>query len=394
MADLVTDVCVVGGGPAGLTLALLLVRSGVRVTVVERARSLERDYRGEILLPGGMAVLDRLGVLEPARERGSYEHGRFQVIERGRAVMDVDYRRLGGPYRCLLSVPQRHVLAELLARCERHDGFHYLAGRRATGLVREAGAVRGVVCAGATVRARCVVAADGRYSRIRRVAGIANRRQESFAQDVVWFRLPGAERAEPHVRIFRAGGNPVLMHRSHPDAIQVGWTLPHRGYLAVAEHGVDHVKDRIAAAIPPYADLVAHSVVRLADLTLLDVFAARAETWSADGLVLIGDAAHTLGPLGAQGLNLALQDAAVLHPILLHALRSGDVSAASLSRFERARGPDIDRAVRMQLLQSRLLLSNRRVGPLPRLASRLPRVTRMIAYGNPAVRVAAEHFTE
>lgn len=58
-----TDVCVVGGDPAGLVLALLMLRSGARVTVVECARAHQRVFRGEILQPGAMALLDALDVL-------------------------------------------------------------------------------------------------------------------------------------------------------------------------------------------------------------------------------------------------------------------------------------------------------------------------------------------
>lgn len=100
-----SDVCVVGAGPAGLTLALLLLKSGVRVSVVERSRSHQREFRGEILQPGAMTVLDRLGVLAGARERGCHEHDRFRLVEQDRVLLDIDYRAL--PPRTTTCCPSR-----------------------------------------------------------------------------------------------------------------------------------------------------------------------------------------------------------------------------------------------------------------------------------------------
>lgn len=400
MSDTTTDVCVVGGGPAGLVLALLLLRSGASVTVLEKSASFDREYRGEILQPGGMALLDALDVLAGARERGGHEHDRFQLVESERVLLDVDYRRLPKPYDHLLSIPQPHVLDAVRTACEKYDGFRYRAPARVVELLREDGAVTGARYDGAggsgTVRARCVVGADGRYSKVRRLAGIGFDRREDFTLDVLWFKVPDTGRpGRRDVRVYRDGGSPAMIYHSYPDRMQIGWMLPHGGYRGLAAEGVEAVKARIAAALPRYADLVASEVRRTADLSLLDVFSGRAQRWADDGLLLIGDSAHTHSPIGAQGINLAIQDAVAAHPVLVAALRSGDTSAAALSAFEQGRAPDIDRVMKLQVMQSRAMLSHgtvtTRVRPaVARLLKHTPvyrKILDRIAFGNRGIQV-------
>jgi monooxygenase len=400
-----TDICVVGGGPAGLTLALLLLRSGVSVTVMERSRSLDREYRGEILQPGGMALLARLGVLDGARQRGAHEHDRFKLTEGGRALLDIDYRRLPPPHNCLLSIPQRHLLEELLDQCREHEGFAYLAGCRVTELIGEDGRVRGAIGDGQAgreaVTAQCVVAADGRYSKVRRLAGIDTTRLDVFAQDVLWFKLPSGGRPVGDVQIVRSAGNPVLLYDSYPGHVQVGWALPHRTYPQAASRGVDWIKAQIAQAIPDYAEQIQQTVTRLSDLTLLDVFAATADEWVRDGLVLIGDAAHSHSPIGAQGINLAIQDAVALHPILVESVRTGDAGAPLLSAFPALRRRDVTAVMKLQVLQTRAMLSHGKFAGLARarmarLLAHTPlyaKILRRIAYGNERIQVSDHLFT-
>lgn len=405
-ADISTDVCVVGGGPAGLTLALLLLRSGLRVTVVERSRSLDREFRGEILQPGGMRVLAELGVLAQAKAGGYYEHDTFALLDRGRVLMESDYRRFPAPFNCLLSLPQAQVLGVLQYRCLGYDTCELLGGHRATGLVTDAGGVRGVVCDGPTgrrvVRARVVVGADGRYSKVRQLAGIDAGRSDVFRQDVMWFKLPAYGNVPRSVRVFRErGSSPVMAYATMLDSIQFGWTLPHGGYRDIAAQGIDHIKARLQAAIPPYADLIGQEIKSLRDLSLLDVFAACAPEWVRDGLVLIGDSAHTHSPIGAQGINVAIQDAVALHPVLVQALRDNDTSAEALRRFEIARRPDIDRVRKIQVMQSRAMLSSGRVVTAVRpvaakviVRSPVYRAVRdTLAFGNTAISIASELFT-
>ncbi|MEV0264794.1 FAD-dependent monooxygenase [Streptomyces sp. NPDC050617] len=400
------DVCVVGAGPAGLTLALLMARSGARVTVLERSRSLDRAYRGEILQPGGQRLLDSLGVLAGARRRGCHEHGGFRLEERGKVLIDGDYRRLPGPYNCLLSLPQRHLLAELLERCRAYPGFEYVEGAKVTGLLEEGGAVRGVVCRAAgdrpplQVRAVCVVGADGRFSTVRRLAGIAHDRLDLFDQDVLWFRL--AQPALENVRIFRAGGSPLLAYTSFPDSVQLGWTLPHGGYPAMASQGFAHVKEQLRRAAPHYADAIDAQVRGFGDLSLLDVFAGSVRRWARDGLLLIGDSAHTHSPIGAQGINLAIQDAVAAHPLLCEGIRRGAASEALLAPFAAQRGRDVKNMTRIQIMQSRMMLSRGRVSSLVRpraaaLVSRTPAyrsLLRRIAFGNESIEVRSDLFDE
>jgi monooxygenase len=395
-----TDFCIVGSGPAGLTLALLLVRSGADVVVVEKARSFDREYRGEILQPGAMALLDQLGVFAGVRERGGYELSRFQLVDHDRVLMNIDYRALLKPYDYLFAVPQRHILEELFAACQAHDGFHYLPGRSVRALLFDGDRVAGVECGSGPqareVRAHVVVGADGRYSRVRRLAGIEYDRIEAFEHDVLWFKLPGGGRSQHDVRVFRDAGSPVLIHDSWPDRLQVGWTLPHKGYRVLADQGIEVVKEQIARALPPYADLVRRHITSLTDLSLLDVFAGTARHWARDGLVLIGDSAHTHGPIGAQGVNLAIQDAALAHPVLVGALACGDASARRLAAFETGRRPSIEKVLTLQSRQGKAMLPTGRVANVvrpvvARLLSHTPvykKVLHQIAYGDRPVEVA------
>ncbi|MCX5151557.1 FAD-dependent monooxygenase [Streptomyces sp. NBC_00320] len=406
--ELDTDVCVIGAGPAGLALTLMLLRSGIRVTLVERSTGFHRDFHGELLQPGGQRVLDELGTLAGAAARGAAILRGVQILEREQVLLDIDYGRLPAPYDHLLALPQRHVLQELLAACHGLPGFTALEGHRIAALLEkrpgspcEGAVVHGPDRTPVTVRAAVVVGADGRFSKTRALAGIDAGRCTSFARDVVRFSLHAKCRATGRVRVHRGPDSAVLVHDTHPDRISVVWALPHGGARA-AGRGIGDIRRELAGILPQYADLLHAQLGSMADLTVLDVSASHAREWVRDGLVLLGDSAHTHGPIGAQGIDLALQDAAALHPVLVAALHAGEPTAQRLAAYQERRAPAASAVHRMQVVQTRAmfgggppaaaLLRARAAG----IVTRTPigaKITRRFAHGHDPAGVRTDLFT-
>ncbi|GAA0598227.1 FAD-dependent oxidoreductase [Kutzneria viridogrisea] len=399
-----TDVCVVGGGPAGLTLALLLARSGVDVVLAERMRSFDREYRGEILQPSAQLALAEIGVLDAVLARGAYPMRSFQLATPDKVLLDIDYRRLPAPHNHLLSVPQRHVLESLHEACAATPGFRQLDGSSANQVLSQDGRVVGIRCGTGEsereVRARWVVAADGRYSKTRQLAGIDYRRVDTFQHDIAWLKLKVPGFRSEVVQIHRNGEHVSLIHDSYPDQVQVGLLVPHGRYRELSQQGIDHVKSLLCKAVPQFAGEITDQVHKLGDLTLLDVFSGRASEWVRDGLVLIGDCAHTHSPIGAQGVNLAIADAVELHPALVEALRADTSSASALAEFAQRRQRAVESVFSLQARQSRAMLSDGKVinALRPVLAKVLPhtpifgKVLRTIAYGAVPTRPRTDLF--
>jgi len=251
-----------------------------------------------------------------------------------------------------------------------------------------------------SVSAHCVIGADGRYSKVRQLADIASGRQDSFGQDIMWFKLPAYGNVPRAVRVFRGTGNPVIAYASVPDSIQFGWTLRHGGYKDIAGKGIGYIKNQLRTAIPQYAELINDEIKSLADLTLLDVFSACASEWARDGLMLIGDSAHTHSPIGGQGINLAIQDAVIVHPLLMASLRENNASSDLLGRFMAQRLRDIDRMRKLQRVQGKMLSTGRVATFLRPAATALAvhspihrKLLHALAFGNKNVRISSDLFT-
>jgi 2-polyprenyl-6-methoxyphenol hydroxylase-like FAD-dependent oxidoreductase len=185
-------------------------------------------------------------------------------------------------------------------------------------LIDEDGAIRGVRYLGRDgwyeTRALVTVGADGRFSRIRQVAGLEPI-ATSAPMDVLWFRLPRRpDDPEGAIGVFRPGRILVFLDRS--DQWQVGYVFPKGGYQKLRATGVEALRQSIVELVPQFAERV-DALKEWTPVSLLSVESNRLRRWYRPGLLLIGDAAHVMSPVGGVGINYAIQDAVVAANVLV-----------------------------------------------------------------------------
>lgn len=333
------SVVVVGGGPAGMVVGLLLARAGITVTVLEKHADFLRDFRGDTVHPSTLTLLDDLGLYPELAALPQSRLGGLDLPQAdGTSVRAVDVSRLPVPHPFIAMVPQWDLLQLLATAASREPHFTLLMRTEATGLIfHDDGRVTGVSTSAPEGAGEhtvdLVVACDGRHSVLREQAQLPVRRfPVSF--DVWWFRVPYPGRA--------AGS---LLPRLRPGAAVIA--IPRLGYLQAAflgrkgmdgqlrSLGIAAFRDLVRGLLPEKAqvdelhsmDEVKHLAVRVDRLT----------RWHTEGLLAIGDAAHAMSPVGGVGINLAVQDAVATARLLAPSLRAGTTSAHDLSRVRRRR---------------------------------------------------------
>ncbi len=346
------QVVIVGAGPTGAVTALLLVRQGIKVKLIEASRDFKRQFRGEGLMPSGLDALEQMGLLELLADIPHQTIDAWEFLLSQKQLFRVEEPLETNGRHCT-TVSQPHFLAAIIKQAETYSQFEFIQGEPVQDVLSSSDRICGVkLGSGTEIIADLVIAADGRNSVVRKKAGIDLTKLRNNI-DILWFKLDSGafSAAENTFYSIIQGQDAFGLFRGSSGQFHLGWGL--HGDDNYDWKQVDWAEKLIATSPPWLAKHIKEHQTSLTKPILLSVLVGRCDRWSIPGLLLLGDAVHPLSPIRAQGINMAFRDAIVAANHLVPLFSNSEANLtqidAALSLIQQEREPEI---IRIQELQA------------------------------------------
>ena len=345
-----TQIVIIGAGPTGLTLAMLLAQRGIAVKLIEASHSFRRIFRGEALMPSGLEAIEQMGLSDVVTQIPHRTIDAWEFYIENRPVFRVDEPMESGGKPCTL-ISQPALLEAVLARANECKNFEFISGTAVRDILRQNERVSGVrLSDGTEIAADLVIGADGRNSIVRQQAHL-ELVQDAQSFDILWFKLPTSPDfyAENVFYSVLRGPEAFGVFQGSEGNLQVGWSLNQDN--SIEWQKIDWA-EKLAATAPDC--LATHFRAQKNEIErplLLSIVVGRCPQWHLPGLLLLGDAAHPMSPIRAQGINMALRDVIIATNHLIPVLQQPANSAAIdlvLAQIQAEREPEIIEIQRLQ----------------------------------------------
>jgi 2-polyprenyl-6-methoxyphenol hydroxylase-like FAD-dependent oxidoreductase len=356
-------ILIVGAGPAGATLAYLLAHRGIDVTLLERQSDFSREFRGEFLMPSGYLALEEMGLKDAMAGVSRQVQESISLYLNGNHVFTQELEADALEQSPFQAISQPELLEMLVSEAGKSPRFRFERGASVKELLFEGERVVGVRArteAGEErLHADLVVGADGRASIVRKKGGFTDR-HVSPPLDVVWWKIPCPDEwTGPS--IFMGKGHFMLVYKNWEGKLQIAWIIVKGSFRQLKNRSLHEWTEEMADQVSPeFACHLRACEDELEKPFVLDAVSDCVESWSIPGALLIGDAAHTMSPVGGQGINIALRDTIVAANHLVPALLSEDTAIldAALRAIENERVPEVNHIQRLQALPPKIGFSS------------------------------------
>lgn len=352
-----TDVFIAGGGVGGLALAAKLASRGVHVVIAEQLKRESPVYKGELLQPKTLAILEQLGVLSEVEENGHViDQLRFQEVHRNRGtapdeinLTELDYGLVASVYDHALMVPHEKTKEILRNKGKSYEEyFHYLPGTRFVGFENGMAKVKRKKET-SYVQAQVYIGAEGRSSPTRDAMNVKVDRKV-YNHHFLTVTIP---RPEDYTKgkIITTSSCFLGLFPLPNNEVRTVFLIKAGEYKRIQEKGLESFYQAYRELEPALSEGV-RTIEDWKSVQLMIPFTYHVDRYYSGNLAIIGDAAHTVHPMAGEGMNLAIQDADVLGELLAWCKEEGKVYSDYLHYYEDIRKPRVEFLLKLSHLSA------------------------------------------